>query len=107
MLAQHLLPFCRQASSHNQICCWVLYRVFFFIGKNSKYKKLIQARLGVSRPIYVTVDSPNLGFPYFNFLGGYQLKKHPVSLFVKSDCEGYLVVVASTPTSARLLQSDP
>ena len=34
--------------------------------------------LGVSRPIYVNVDSPNLGFPYFNFLGGYQLKKHPV-----------------------------
>ena len=28
--------------------------------------------LGVSRPIYVDVDSPNLGFPYFNFLGGYQ-----------------------------------
>ena len=22
--------------------------------------------LGVSRPIYVNVDSPNLGFPYFN-----------------------------------------
>ena len=34
--------------------------------------------MGVSRPIYVAVDSPNLGFPYFNFLGGYQLKKHPV-----------------------------
>ena len=33
-------------------------------------KKLILARLGVSRPIYVNVDSPNLGFPYFNFLGG-------------------------------------
>ena len=40
--------------------------------KNSKYKKLIQARLGVSRPIYVNVDSPNLGFPYVNFFGGYQ-----------------------------------
>ena len=26
---------------------------------------LIQARLGVSRPIYVDVNSPNLGFPYF------------------------------------------
>ena len=34
--------------------------------------------LGVSRPIYVNVDSPSLGFPYFNFLDGYQLKKHPV-----------------------------
>ena len=30
---------------------------------------------GVSGPIYVNVDSPNLGFTYFNFLGGYQLKK--------------------------------
>ena len=29
-------------------------------------------------PIYVNVDSPNLGFSYFNFLGKYQLKKHPV-----------------------------
>ena len=39
---------------------------------------LFYARLGVSRPIYVNVDTPYLGFPYFNFLGGYQLKKHPV-----------------------------
>ena len=38
--------------------------------KSSKYKKLISARLGVSRTIYVNVDSPNLGFTYFNFLGG-------------------------------------
>ena len=37
-------------------------------------KKLIWARLDVSGPIYVNVDSPNLGFTYFNFLGGYQLK---------------------------------
>ena len=55
-----------------------LYRVFFFTGtplKSSKYKKVnlgYSARLGVSRPIYVNVDSPNLGFTYFNFLGGYQ-----------------------------------
>ena len=28
------------------------------------------------RTIYVNVDSPNLGFTYFNFLGGYQLKKN-------------------------------
>ena len=40
--------------------------------------KLIKARLGVSRTIYVNVDSPNLGFTYFNFLGGGQLKNHPV-----------------------------
>ena len=38
-------------------------------------KKLIWARLGVSRPIYVNVDSPNLGFPYFYFLGGVPVKK--------------------------------
>ena len=31
----------------------------------------------IFRPIYVNVDSPYLGFPYFNFLGGYQLKKTP------------------------------
>ena len=47
--------------------------------KSSKNtKKLILAGLGVSKPIYVNVDSPNLGFPYFNFVGGYQLKKYPV-----------------------------
>ena len=48
---------------------------FFLTGtppKSSKYKKVILARLGVSWPIYVNVDSPNLGFPYFNFLEGYQ-----------------------------------
>ena len=35
-------------------------------------EKFIKARLGVSRTIYVNLDSPLLGFPYFNFLGGYQ-----------------------------------
>ena len=34
--------------------------------------------MGVSRTIYVNVDSPNLGFPYFNFLGEAQCKKQPV-----------------------------
>ena len=47
------------------------YRVIFSL-------KLIKARLGVSRPIYANVDSPNLGFPYFCFLGGYQWKNQPV-----------------------------
>ena len=28
--------------------------------------------------IYVSVDSPNLGFPYFNFLGEAQCKTYPV-----------------------------
>ena len=51
----------------------------FFTGTlpiSSKYKKVNQARLGVSRLIYVNVDSPNLGFIYFNFLGGYQFKMY-------------------------------
>ena len=44
------------------------YRVIFLTGtppKKSKYNKVNLDRLGVSRPIYVNVDSPNLGFPYF------------------------------------------
>ena len=55
--------------------CSIIQGVFFFTGtplKVPRTNKLIWARLGVSRPIYVNVDSPNLGFPYFNFLGGYQ-----------------------------------
>ena len=44
------------------------YRVVFFsLGlplKCQSTEKLIQARLGVSRAIYVTVDLPNLGFTY-------------------------------------------
>ena len=50
----------------------------FFAGAPKKVlntEKLIWARLGVSRAIYVNVYSPNLGFPYFNFLGGHQSKK--------------------------------
>ena len=46
--------------------------VFFFTGippKSSKYRKV---NLGKVRKIYVNVDSPNLGFPYFNFSGRYQ-----------------------------------
>ena len=43
---------------------------------------------GVSGPIYVNVDSPNLGFTDFNFLGGYQLKKLPVSESIcQQSCE--------------------
>ena len=44
-----------------------MYRVFFFTGTPLKVpstKNLIYAGLGVSRPIYVNVDSPYLGFPY-------------------------------------------
>ena len=39
---------------------YVIYRV----------QKVNQARLGVFWTIYVNVDSPNLGFTYFIFLGG-------------------------------------
>ena len=51
------------------------YRVFFLTGTPLKStKKLIEAGLGVSGPIYVAVDSPNQGFPYFNFLWGVPVK---------------------------------
>ena len=56
--------------------------VFFFTGplpKMSKYRQVNLTRLGVSRTIYVNVDSPNLGFPYFSFLGEAQCKKTPCS----------------------------
>ena len=50
----------------------------FYTGPPPKStKKLILARLGVSWTIYVNVDSPNLGFPYLNFLGEAQCKKTP------------------------------
>ena len=44
--------------------------VFFTLGlpqNVQKTTKLIWARLGVSRTIYVNVDSPSPGLPYFNF----------------------------------------
>ena len=54
--------------------------------KSSKYKKINLGWLGVSRMIYVNVDSPNLGFPYFNFLGGHQSQKTPCSsIYVNVD----------------------
>ena len=59
------------------------YRVFFSLVPPLKVrstKKLSWARLSVSRPIYVNVDSPYLGCPYFNFYWGYQWKKHPVQI---------------------------
>ena len=63
-----------------------IYRVFFnwypLKVLSTKKVNLGYTRLGVSRSIYVKVDSPNLGFPYFNFLGGYQWKKHPVYLLL-------------------------
>ena len=48
----------------------LIYRVFFVtVAPPKSTKKLIWARLGVSRMIYINVDSPNLDFPYLNFSG--------------------------------------
>ena len=50
------------------------YRVFFLIGN--------------------PLDTPNLGFLYFNFLGGYQLKKTPCMLyFAKGLLLPYIIIV--------------
>ena len=44
-----------------------------FPPENSAYLRLnLPSPKKSSWPIYVNVDSPNLGFPYFYFLGGYQ-----------------------------------
>ena len=39
------------------------------------------------RTIYVNIDTPNLGFTYFNFLGGYQWKKSPCRICFKMWCK--------------------
>ena len=62
------------------LCLVTSYRVFLWLWLLSPLKapiteKLIQARLGVSRTIYVNADLPNLGFQYF--LGGISEKKPP------------------------------
>ena len=44
-------------------------------------KKLIQARLGVSRTIYANVDTPNLGFTYVFFGGGGAQLKNPLYVY--------------------------
>ena len=58
------------------------YRLFFdslvLLQTVLSADKLILARLGVTRTIYVNVDSPNLGFPYFNFFSGVSVKKIPL-----------------------------
>ena len=51
---------------------------FFTLGLPLKVwstKKIIRLWLGVSRTIYVNVETPNIGFPYFKFLGEAQCKK--------------------------------
>ena len=72
--------FCDRCIQTRRQCskCFHYTGCFFSLGLPLKFpstEKLIWARLGVSGTIYVNVDSPNLGFPHFNFLGGYQLKK--------------------------------
>ena len=75
---------------------WLGYtRCFFTLGlplKVHSTNKLILARLGVSRTIYVNIDSPNLGFPYFNFLGEAQFKITPCI----TDCTYYRKAVLIT-----------
>ena len=77
----HLLPGSNKEKERSGCKHWSTYTGWFFSLvpplKIKSTKKFIQARLGVSRTIYVNVDSPNLGFPYFYFLGGYQWKKSP------------------------------
>ena len=41
---------------------WCFFKLDLLL-KVPSTKKLIKAKLGVSRTIYVNVDSPNLGFP--------------------------------------------
>ena len=50
--------------------CPTLYLLIKCGQETQPFLRAASARLGVSRPIYVNVDSPNLGFPYFNFLRG-------------------------------------
>ena len=56
-----------QVSQIDLLIPTIIQGVFFSTGTPLKIKKKStkKARLGVSRRIYVAVDSPNLGFPYF------------------------------------------
>ena len=46
-------------------------------------ENLGQVRLGVSRTSQIHLTSPNLSFPYFNFLGGGPVKKTPCILHLQ------------------------
>ena len=55
----------------------------FFTGTPPKSSKKVNlGEVMCIRPIYINVDSPNLGFPYFNFSGGTSEKNHPLSNMV-------------------------
>ena len=75
LVALHFTPVSKWVSESAEFRTSVASRLasLFTLGlplKVQSTKTLILARLGcVSRTIYVNVDSPNLGFPYFNFLG--------------------------------------
>ena len=66
-----------------------IYRVIFFTGTPPKStEKLILARLGVSWPMYVNVDSPNLGFGIKShcWLSALRIAPNQLTLKVKLLC---------------------
>ena len=52
----------------------------------------IFTNIGVSRTIYVNVDTPNLGFTYFNFLGGVGAVKKTTLYFTQYFTHIYIYV---------------
>ena len=55
--------------------------------------------LGVSRPIYVNVDSLNLDFPYFYFLGGYKLRKNTMYI------DNFKILITASSKDSSLLNA--
>ena len=73
---------------------------------DGEYRKVNLGK--ASRPIYVNVDSPNLGFPYFNFFGGTSKKKTPcifASNHRKIDREKSTVTTKNPGTKRRQIRS--
>ena len=65
--------------SNTMSLCPTLYLLIKCGQETQLFLRAAQARLGVSRPIYVNVNSPYLGLTYFYFLGGTgEEKNHPV-----------------------------
>ena len=56
----------------------------FFPGPPPKKLKYEKPRLGEVRSISDNLDTPNLSFPYFNFLGGGPVKKNTLYFMVQS-----------------------
>ena len=62
------------------VTAFAILAMFFTLGLPLKVlstKKLIKARLGEYRTIYINVDTPNLGFLYWEA----QCKKHPLAFY--------------------------